>query len=634
MVQRVAILVVAAGISFLIGQTATASDQPLQPWPDDFFDTRLRPFLDQHCDDCHSGPLSEAGIDFEAYTSPDTVTENRDTWQRVHRMVATGQMPPDGAAQPEDEQRKAVADWIADQLAQLDCDGPVDPGRTTIRRLNRLHYANSVRDLFQVNFDATGILPPDDVGYGFDSIADVLSLPPLLMDKYMAAAEEIAWRVSVPELSDDDFLADAQNHLRTLMSRAYRRPVTDTEFGRLWRLVETARAEGASPEECYRLAVQAMLVSPHFLFRIERDPADAAPGEVRPLDDFELAVRLSYFLWGTTPDEQLFEAARTGRLHAELAAHAERLLADPRSGVFVADFTEQWLQLRNLRTFTPDAEQFPGFDDRLRDSMHEEAVRLVEAYLREDRPAVELLDADFTFVDRRLAKHYGLPGEFDDTFRRVSLAERHRGGVITLGGVLAVTSNPTRTSPVKRGKWIMENILGTSPPEPPPNVPMLPDDNGGPLTGTLRQRMEQHRADPNCAVCHKQMDPLGFALENFDPVGRWRTTDAGLPINATDQLPDGRRFSGPDEFRRMLKETAQREFVTCLIEKLMVYALGRGMEESDRCTLVQMTDELLETNGSLRDAVLAVVASEQFRKVRVAAGAREPQDDAPQPAGP
>ncbi|RMF96820.1 MAG: DUF1592 domain-containing protein [Planctomycetota bacterium] len=606
------------------GMSIAALAEVPKAWPADFAQAAVRPFFSQHCFDCHSGPDAEGGIDLEAFTSAEDISADRDRWRRIERMIATGQMPPEDMPRPNADRAAEIAAWIAEQVEQLDCSGPVDPGRTTIRRLNRRQYVNTVRDLLGVEVDGDA-LPPDDVGYGFDSIADVLSLPPMLMDKYVALAEDVARRIDVPPLPEENPVAYAQAELRTLMGRAYRRPVRDDEFARLWKLVESAYQEGETPETCRRLAVEALLVSPHFLFRIERDPPELPDGAVRPLDDFELAVRLSYFLTVSMPDERLAAKASAGELQRVdvLEAEAKRLLDSPRSREFVADFTEQWLQLRNLDDLEPDPKLFPVFDTKLRRSLREEAIRLVTAFIEEDRPIVEMLDCDFTFVDRRLAAHYGLEGTFDDSFRRVSLKGTHRGGLITLGAVLAVTGNPTRTSPVKRGKWIMENILGTSPPDPPPNVPMLPDDGGGPVTGSLRQRMEKHRSDPTCAVCHKQMDPLGFALENFDAIGRWRTSDGGQPIDAADVLPDGRSFDGPDAFRRMLRETAQREFVECVVRKLMIYALGRGLEESDACTVRAIVDELIETDGSLRDAISAIVRSDTFRKVRVSHGSED-----------
>ncbi len=344
------------------GMPMAASAEVPKAWPADFAQAAVRPFFSQHCFDCHSGPDAEGGIDLEAFTSAEDISADRDRWRRIERMIATGQMPPEDMPRPNADRAAEIAAWIAEQVEQLDCSGPVDPGRTTIRRLNRRQYVNTVRDLLGVEVDGDA-LPPDDVGYGFDSIADVLSLPPMLMDKYVALAEDVARRIDVPPLPEENPVAYAQAELRTLMGRAYRRPVRDDEFARLWKLVESAYQEGETPETCRRLAVEALLVSPHFLFRIERDPPELPDGAVRPLDDFELAVRLSYFLTVSMPDERLAAKASAGELQRVdvLEAEAKRLLDSPRSREFVADFTEQWLQLRNLDDLEPDPKLFPVF---------------------------------------------------------------------------------------------------------------------------------------------------------------------------------------------------------------------------------------------------------------------------------
>ncbi len=575
----------------------------------------VQPFFERHCYDCHSGEGAEAGYDLAAAVSQDDIVRDPRRWRRVQTMIATGGMPPPDMPRPAPEERDEVARWLAETIDAAVCSAPQPPARVTARRLNRLQYVNSVRDLIGVELDVD-LLPPDDVGYGFDSVGDVLSMPPLLFEKFLGAAEKAAAACPLPEavkngVLNGDALTDV---LADLMSRAFRRPVRPDEKARLNRLVVQAEKELGTSEGAYRTGIVAILSSPHFLFRVEPDPEGIPADTVRPLNDFELATRLSYFLWNSVPDGELMELAGQNRLRANLRRQIDRMLADPKARSFAHDFAEQWLQLRNLDHFQPDPARFPGVDDSLKSAMRREAGLLFETILRERLPAVRLLDADFTFVNRRLAEHYGLAGDFDETFQRVSLKDSHRGGVITLAGVLAVTSVPTRTSPVKRGKWIMETILGTPPADPPPGVPLLPDDTEPNVTGTLRERTEKHRQDPNCAVCHQVMDPLGFALEHFDAVGRRRDQEGGLPIDASGELPDGRSFRDADDLKRLLVGTSSAEFLACLTEKLMIYALGRGPADSDHCWIRQFVASSDPEQAPIRDVIVAIVESDAFQK--------------------
>jgi len=361
-----------------------------------------------------------------------------------------------------------------------------------------------------------------------------------LMEKYLAAAESITAAVweddsarrrivtcepESPRTSKVE--ACAKEILRQFVGRAWRRPASSAEISRLVKLVRFAMERGADFDAGIRLAVQATISSPHFLFRVELDESPDDPGAVRRLNDFELASRLSYFLWSSMPDDELFAQARKNTLRKNLDAQVRRILADPKSQALVDNFAGQWFQLRNLEMTSPNKNLFPQFSPELRRAMQEETLRFFSYVMRENRSVLELVDADYTFLNEPLARFYGIHGVEGNEFRQVSLTNSPRGGVIAQASVLTLTSNPTRTSPVKRGKWIMENILGTPPPEPPAGVPML--DNQTQLTGSLRERMEQHRADPNCAVCHRTMDQLGFAFENFDAVGAWRTRDGDYP---------------------------------------------------------------------------------------------------------
>jgi len=493
----------------------------------------------------------------------------------------------------------------------------------TVRRLNRAEYTNTVRDLLGVEFNAAADFPSDDVGYGFDNVGDVLTLSPLLMEKYLAAAEQIAAKAVVEDkpgdLSPD---AAAERIVRRLAARAYRRPISDQELARLLKLVAGARAQGEGFEEGIRLALQAILVSPHFLFRVELDPEANGVRPIRALDEYELASRLSYFLWSSMPDDGLFDLAARGKLRENLDGQVRRMLGDPKSKALVENFAGQWLQLRNLDLVTPDKSQFPAFDDNLRRAMRTESELFFETIVREDRSVLELLDADFTFVNARLARHYGLEGVEGDQFRRVSLpagggreALQSRGGVLTQAAILTVTSNPARTSPVKRGKWVLDNILGTPPPDPPPSVPRLQDDAKAVAAGTVRQRMEQHRKDPDCAVCHKEMDALGFALENFDAVGALRTKDGGFPIDAAAQLPDGRSLGGPRELKAMLRGSKE-PLARCLTEKLLTYAIGRGVEPYDGPAVGGIVHAAKAGDYKFSTFVLGIVHSDPFQKRR------------------
>jgi hypothetical protein len=327
-----------------------------------------------------------------------------------------------------------------------------------------------------------------------------------------------------------------------------------------------------------------VLVSPKFLFRVQQDPAGAAPGQIYSLTDLDLASRLSFFLWSSIPDDELLQLAEQGRLAepAILDQQVRRMLADPKASALVSNFGGQWLWLRNLRTKTPNADLFPELDDNLRDALQKETEFLLADQIRSDASIVELLSADYTFVNERLARHYGIPNVYGSHFRRVRYPDDRRAGLLGHGSILTATAYENRTSPVIRGKWLLENLLGAPPPPPPPNVPALRENGEGERPTTVRERIEAHRKNPVCASCHAQMDPLGFALENFDAVGKWRVVDveAKEPIDASGVLVDGKKFNGPAEFRSLLLER-QHDFVTTVAEKLLTYGLGRGVEYYD-----------------------------------------------------
>jgi hypothetical protein len=412
----------------------------------------------------------------------------------------------------------------------------------------------------------------------------------------------------------------AMANLAPLIQRAFRRKVSEQEVRPFAALVEQTVQEGERFEAGMQIALQAVLVSPHFLFRVERDEKPDDPSRIHEIGQYELASRLSYFLWSSMPDDELFMLANQGKLHQEsvLRAQVKRMLQDPRAESLTQNFALQWLNLRMLDTTTPDPKLFSSFDDKLKADMRRETELFFSTIVKEDRSIVDFLRGDFTFVNERLAKHYGLTTKapiVGEEFRRVSLSGTPRRGVLTHGSVLTLTSNPERTSPVKRGKWILENLLGAPPPDPPPDVPQLDATQKAQPNLTLRQQLEVHRQNAVCASCHKTMDALGFGLENFDAVGRWREKDGNDPIDASGVLPGGEKFQGPRELAGVLAQRKQ-EFARCFTEKMMVYALGRGLAPYDRCAIDKIVKAAEEDEYRLSTVVTQIVLSDPFRKRR------------------
>ena len=755
-----------------------------------------RAVLDRYCVTCHNerlltGNLSLDGIDVEH------VGVDAEVWEKVLQKLRTQAMPPPRRPRPDAATYGAFATWLETALDRSAVEQP-NPGRPTIHRLNRLEYTNAIRDLLHLEIDTGTMLPADDLAYGFDNNADILTVAPGLLERYMSAARRIS-RLAVGDptieadavryplsslLVQDDrmsedlpfgsrggsavrhhfpldgeylvriglqgggrrepqeidvrvdgvrrallrvgnwpegadpgaarvvkagepllvrFPARAGTHvvsvsftkrtavtegmapsrlpiwtfsfgrgyvqrmalesleiegpfspdtlgpgpggeaeaasrrrifvcrpataedegpcadeiLGTLARRAFRRPVDELDLDVLRGFYAEGRAEGNFDAGIQR-ALESMLVDPEFLFRIERDPAGIDPDTPYPLSDIELASRLSFFLWSSIPDDELLDAAEADSLGdpAVLERQVRRMLADERAGVLVSSFAAQWLHLRRMRTVTPDVNAFPGFDDNLRDALVRETELFVRSQIRDDRSVVDLLDADYTFVNERLARHYGIPNVYGSRFRRVDLPGRERRGLLGHGSVLTVTSLATRTSPVVRGKWVLENILGTPPPPPPPDVPDLPERADDGTVTSLRARLEAHRANPVCSNCHARMDPLGFALENFDAVGKWRDTGvAGTPIDPSGTLPDGTAFDGFPGLRDILLERRE-EFVTTVTEKLLTYALGRGVEYYDRPAIRAIVRDAAANEYRWSSLILGVARSLPFQMRR------------------
>ena len=730
------------------------------------FAAATKELFDDTCSECHNATDLSGGLDVSLYRSVETLASDRDRWELILAKLKTQEMPPDDAViQPSEEQINRLVKLLETEFARADAAMKPDPGRVTARRLNRAEYTNTVRDLLAIDFRADKNFPTDDSGEGFDNIADVLTVSPVLMEKYLSAAGRIAartlaagplpkpieveyslrfknlrrldpsnveathrfdfdadyqlkiglpgqrakdaapvmlglWvdgrlthttqietkpsglvyfnpyseeriRVAVPEgdhtlrvgfiddpfvktLAKEDIYKDTVNKwigsvtvigpfasegekpsrkrvlvcdpatgprcvdriLANLARRAYRRPVTGEEVAALRKFVVLAQEEGQSLEQGIGLAIQAMLVSPHFLFHIERDQYPNDPSRMHRISDVELASRLSYFLWNSMPDEELLSLAERRRLSVPqvLDAQVKRMLADPKASAMAENFAGQWLEIRNLDTIKPDPQKFPAWTPELRDAMKTETRMFFDYILRENRPIGEFIDARYTFLNELLASHYGIEGVNGPEFRRVELTTNQRGGVLSHGSVLAVSSYPTRTSVVIRGKYILQNILGTPPPPPPPDVPPLDEQAVG-TVASLRKQMETHRTNAICASCHSRMDPLGFALENYDAIGKWRTMDGGFPVDSSGVLPGGKTFSNPAEMRQILSQRVP-EFSHALTEKLLIYALGRGLERYDRPTVRDITTKVAASSYGFQTLVREVIRSLPFQSRR------------------
>jgi Protein of unknown function (DUF1592)/Protein of unknown function (DUF1588)/Protein of unknown function (DUF1585)/Protein of unknown function (DUF1587)/Protein of unknown function (DUF1595) len=745
------------------------------------FDATVLPVLSGVCGGCHNDRVSSGGLNLESLSDSASMRVNRDEWDLIVRRVEAGEMPPVGVPRKAAE-IDAMVSFLKAEFRKADLSIKPDPGRTVARRLNRVEYANTIRDLLGVSYRSDKEFPRDDEGEGFDDIADLLTTSPVLAEKYMSAAAEIAaksmgaeklpspsefgymvnqdpkvkksaealiyygqdaWMLDASTLElkhHIDYDGDYQTHIDmagsrgetgepvtlkmwmdgklihqmkietkppkitgfqsypysgfdirlplpagdhvfrvgivddpivkgladldaynprknifpygvkfygpykskmenasrkrilicdpktgaacterivgTLARRAFRRPVTKDEVAPLMRFVKMAETTGQGPEQGIQNALRAMLVSPNFLFRIERDPGPRDAAKVHQVSSVELASRLSYFLWSSMPDDQLLEAAETGKLHNpdNMRSQVERMISDPRSSALGENFAGQWLQLRNLNSIRPDPDKFPAWGPALREEMLAETRMFFDYVLRENRPVSDFLDARYTFLDEGLAKHYGIPNVTGTEFRKVELTTDQRGGIMTQAGVLAVSSYPTRTSVVLRGKYVLDNILNTPPPPPPPDVPMLNEESVG-TTASLRQQMESHRANPACAGCHNKMDPIGFALENYDPLGCWRTMDGKFPIDASGKLPAGKSYSNAAEFRAALAAKTP-EFARALTEKLLIYALGRALQRSDRPAVDRILEQTAPAGYGFRDLIQAVVSSLPFESRR------------------
>jgi len=721
---------------------------------------RIKPLLVKYCFACHGNGKKRLNVSFDNLLNDDALYIDRKMWESVIDKLRAGEMPPEDKPQPTADESKLLVKSIEEALASFDCAKFHNAGRVTVRRLNRLEYNNTIRDLLGIDFKPAADFPLDDVGYGFDNIGDVLSVSPVLIERYMEAAEAVLERAIIvidpPEVAkrklivratadvasdpngikflrgpgkvwgeanfkEGEYVIGAEvsarsvgneptrgeivfgqhgelvkefelaspvdewvkiagrirvkagtekvfvrlrnpsgsaadnpeagrplyvrridivgpynppipplpKHTERLLAhtpgldprepapeviarcaaKAFRRRVASEEVEPFVRLWDQATQEGLRFELGLRRAFFGILVSPKFLFRIETDPPSAKPGTVYAIDEFNLASRMSYFIWNSMPDEILLSLAAENRLRENLESQVKRMLKDPKALSFVNDFAGQWLLLRALANVAPDPKFYPKFDTALRQAMQRETELFFETMVLEDHSIFDLLDSDFSFVNERLARHYGIEGIEGEEFQRVRLP-KNRLGVLTHGSILTLTSNPNRTSPVKRGKFILDQILNAPPPPPPPDVPDLDEQKA--QTGSLRQMMEQHRARADCAACHAKLDPLGFAFESYDGVGAWRDKDGGTDIDASGVLPDGRKFSGPVELIAIFKDK-KGAFGRGLTEKMLTYALGRGLEYYDRCAVEQILTGMERNDFRFSVLITEIVKSEPFQ---------------------
>lgn len=593
------------------------------------FEKELRPLLAKYCYSCHGEKKQEAGIELHQLVTLDDAFRNHRMLERLAEEVRTEEMPPFEADElPSEEEAQRMYALLKD-ITDTVAEGRVarSPGRTTIRRLNRNEYNYTVRDLLGITFLPGKDFPADGAGgEGFDNTADALFLPPVLMERYLAAAHEIANKVyanaalknryllSRPEEGKRSEREAAEATLTYHATLAYRRrldPQDDLEP--LLGLFDKSLQNGRGYEEAMRLPLVAILVNPKFLFRVQHDE----PGkEWWALNDFELATRLSYFLWSSMPDRRLFQLADSGTLRdpGVLEKEVQRMLRDEKAKAFSQHFAGQWLGFDDLiDRVEPDKNRYPQFTSALRASMWRESVAFFDHLIRNNRPITEVIDSDYAFLNSALAQHYGIPDVTGNEIRRVAITDKQRGGVLGMGSVLTATSLPLRTSPVKRGKWILEAMLGETPPPPPPDAGELSGDDKSTEGLTFREQLEVHREKAKCASCHARIDPLGFGLENFDAIGRWRTTDVnGGKIDSEAVLPGDIRFSSPAELKKLLM-AAKDKVARNLCRKMLAYSLGRSLEYYDEAVVNDLLAKLQKNDYKMQSLVLAIVQSDPFQ---------------------
>ena len=588
-------------------------------------------FLKSYCQNCHQGKAAVGGFHTDRLTTTASLQADSQKWSAAAARVQKGEMPPKGTPAPALDQREQFSNWVEHRLRSEACAAGIAPGPSPIRRLNRDEYTATIRDLLDIHLDIGRSLPADGAGgEGFDNAAETLFLSPLHSEKYMeVAGRAMDFAAKEYKSRDKIFVAKpgpgvtpnqaARKILGAFLPRTFRRPVQEADIAPYMRLFQAARKQGHDFEPAILFALRASLVSPLFLFRSESPNPSA---EIRALGQYELASRLSYFLWGSMPDEMLFDIAEAGKLQEPevLKAMVGRMLRNDRSLGFAQRFVEQWLGTRELTADkAPDAKLFPAYaaDEELRSDIRMQPVLFFREILVRNVSLLNLLDSKHTVGTSNLSKHFGfkLPVRQNASKQPqwVDLPEgTGRGGLLGMPAVLSVSSYPYRTSPVLRGTWILDAILGTPPPPPPPDVPVLEEGQPGDAPKSVRERLERHRANPTCASCHSRIDGLGFALENYDVLGRWRDEDGGKPVDNSGELADGTKFRGAEELKAVLLERKD-VFLRNLTNKLLGYALGRGLTLKDSCTVDDIVGQVKARDYSSQALIEAIVLSVPFR---------------------
>jgi hypothetical protein len=608
----------AGGALMAIASSLVAADDAGDP----------RSVMRKSCYDCHSSAKHKGDLDLEKLPSPGTSPDDDHVWENVRRALAEMEMPPPEKPQPSVADRDAAVSWIDRKLDGPNGDTPTDPGWVTIHRLTRTEYNRTIHDLLGVDGDPADAFPPDSAGGSgsFDNQADTLYVSPLMMERLLdvslaviekAKPERLGWVAPEKDKKGEVTLMTrkkaVESTLAAFLPNAWRRPVATSEVAQLYRIYErAAKKNNVTHDDSLRLTLAAALTSPNFLFRIEESKPVK---DAYPIGPYELASRLSYFLWSTMPDPALLTAAKDGSLKepAGVAAQIKRMLADPKAAILAKQFMGQWLGTDDLaHGLGPDPKLVRGYDEALRAAMIEEPAAFMQGLLTGNGSLVDLIDCDYVYVNGELARHYELGGG-GTGFTKVPVPDGRRGGLVTMAGVLAITSRPARTSPVIRGKWILQELLSYPPPPPPPNVPALPEADGKANVGTLRQRLERHRTDPACNGCHQRIDPLGFGLENFDAIGRWRVRgDQGEPLDTVGTMPSGEKFDGPQQLKKLLMLRRDR-VMTTVVERMLSYALGRPIERFDRSTVRQIVKHLAADGWKAQTLVSEIALSLPFR---------------------
>ena len=591
-------------------------------------------FLKQYCLSCHSTAKKKGDVDLENLPAPGVNADSDHRWDAIRQVLAEQEMPPSNKSQPTQPERDRIISWI-DQLFDGPNGGlPTDPGWVSAHRLTRNEYNRTIQDLLGVGGNPADLFPAEnDGGSGsFDNNSDTLYVSPLLMERLLDLSLSLVIKakperlgIVTPTASPDGTgrveseRRAAEQSLVTFLPRAWRRPVRDDEIqAQLAIYTQGIERSRLNHQDALRLCHAAALTSPNFLFRIEHSQEGNQPYALNP---YEIANRLSYFLWSSMPDETLFQAAKNGSLNnpKDISAQVTRLLAHSQSQVLPKQFMGQWLGTDDLtRGFGPDEQFFKkAYDHKLRNAMIEEPVVFMRELIKNNGSLTDLIDCNYVFVNDLLAKHYGLPEQKDSKFVRFEIANGERGGLISMAGVLAITSRPARTSPVIRGKWILQELLSYPPPPPPPNVPPLPETkNDKKDLSTLRQRLERHRSDPACNGCHQRIDPLGFGLENYDAIGRWRKIgEHGEALDTVGTLPNGETFDGPQQLKKLLVARQDRIMQT-VVERLLSYALSRGLERHDRATVRQITKNIAADGYRAQTLIREIALSLPFRYKR------------------